>query len=151
MAETSSGGWVRNAATSAASTRPCASASGAISAASGLACSSTRASASATDISATSLLLCAVTAGLAAALLDQADALDAHAALDRLGHVVDGQAGDRHGGERLHLHAGRTRHLGGRAHLQPGKLGICLDLDRDLGQGQGMTERDQLVRPLRRE
>ena len=40
------------------------------------------------------LALHSVMAGLAAALLDQADALDTHAALDRLHHVVDREAGD---------------------------------------------------------
>src|SRR5262249_59554140 len=43
----------------------------------------------------------AIAAGLAAALLDQPDAFDAHAALDRLRHVVDRQARGRHGGQRL--------------------------------------------------
>ena len=37
----------------------------------------------------------AIVARFAAALFDQTNALDAHAALDRLHHVVDGEAGDR--------------------------------------------------------
>src|SRR5262245_43906576 len=102
MAETLAGGWVRSAATSSASTRPCASPSGAACAGSGSAPASTRASASATGISATTLLLCPVVTRLAAALLDQPDALDAHAALHRLHHVVDGEAGDRNCRQRFH-------------------------------------------------
>jgi hypothetical protein len=52
MADTSDGGWVRNAVTSCASTRPWACANGAVSAGSGAASLSTRASASATGIKA---------------------------------------------------------------------------------------------------
>src|SRR6188472_2095391 len=36
----------------------------------------------------------------------QADGLDAHRAVDGLAHVVDGQRGDGHGRQRLHLHPG---------------------------------------------
>src|SRR5512143_2494949 len=100
MAETAAGGCVRCAARSAVSTRPWPSCSATVSAGNGSAPASTRCNASATGINAMILRLRAVVAGLAAALLQQADALDAHAALDRLDHVVDGQAGDRHRGER---------------------------------------------------
>ena len=48
----------------------------------------------------------AIVTGFAALLFDQADAVDHHAALDRLDHVVDGQARDRDGGQRLHFDAG---------------------------------------------
>src|SRR5215475_1099401 len=99
MAETVAGGWERRALTSSASTRPCAARSGAVSTPRGPACSSTRASASATAIRATDSLLRAVTARSAAALLDQANALDAHAAFNRLHHVVDGQTRQRHCGQ----------------------------------------------------
>ena len=40
-------------------------------------------------------------AGLAAALVRQADVGDAHALIDRLAHVVDGEGGDRDGGQAL--------------------------------------------------
>src|SRR4051794_3738089 len=53
----------------------------------------------------------AVVARLAALLFNQVDALDAHTALHRLDHVVDGEAGDRHSRKRLHLNSGRTRYL----------------------------------------
>src|SRR5690242_18804149 len=48
----------------------------------------------------------AVVPGLAALLLDEMDALDADAALDRLHHVVDGEARNGHGSERFHLNTG---------------------------------------------
>src|SRR5262245_23465247 len=136
MAETLAGGWVRSATTSSASTRPCASPSGVACAGSGAAPASTRASASATGISATISLLRPVVTRLAAALLDQPDALDAYAALHRLHHVVDGEAGDRHRGQRLHLDPGRAGDLHGRAHVEARQRAVWLDVDRDLGHGQ---------------
>src|SRR6185437_12325579 len=51
-------------------------------------------------------------ARLAAALFEQPDIADDHAAVDRLAHVVDRQQADLHGGERLHLDAGRPERLG---------------------------------------
>src|SRR5919204_3664419 len=42
----------------------------------------------------------------ASALADQPDRLDAHAAIDGLAHVIDGERRDGDGGERLHLDAG---------------------------------------------
>ena len=45
-----------------------------------------------------------------------------HAAVDRLGHVVDGEAGDRDGGERLHLDAGLAGDLGGGADAEAGQV-----------------------------
>src|ERR1700722_844965 len=127
MADTSAGGWVRNATRSSASTRPWACASSAASAAKGNASRNTRASACATGINATArspmlqlslarAILGAIAPRFAAALLDQANALDAHAALDRLHHVVDGETGDRHRGQRLHLDTGLAGHLGSGAH-----------------------------------
>src|SRR5262245_17638400 len=116
MADTSAGGCVRSAAKSAVSTRPCASLSGQSSGASGFASASTRASASATGINAMRLRPRSIAPGLSAALLDQANALDTHASLYRLHHVVDGEAGDRDGGERLHLNTGLAGHLDGGAH-----------------------------------
>src|SRR3546814_8155438 len=38
---------------------------------------------------------------------------DAHAAVDRLAHVVDGEGGDGDGGERLHLDASAPLQLAG--------------------------------------
>src|SRR5262245_11169059 len=150
MGETPAGGCVRNAARSAASTAPWASASGVGCAGSGSAAASTRDSASATGISATGSLLCFVVSGLAASLLHEADALDAHAALGRLHHVVDGEAGHRDRGQRFHLDAGLAGDLDGGAHLEAGQLTVGLELDGDLGYGEGMAQRDQLVRALAR-
>src|SRR6185503_14873565 len=131
MADRSAGGCVRRAATSAASTRPAASVSGASARGSGSTPSSTRASASATDNNDAMLLLGLmilgpIVAGLAALLLQQPDARDGHAFLDRLDHVVDGQAGDRHRGERLHLHPGLADDLDGRLHHEAGQAVIRL-------------------------
>ena len=44
--------------------------------------------------------------GFPAFLLDEAHTFDDHRFIDRLQHVVERQAGDRHGGQRLHLDAG---------------------------------------------
>src|SRR5947209_19992949 len=124
MAETAAGGCERSAARSAASTRPLASAIGTFSAGSGSTPSSTRESASSTERSAISVLGRSVEARLAAALLDQPDRLDAHAAFQRLGHVVERETGDRDRGERLHLHAGPPGHLGGGADDQAGQIAV---------------------------
>ena len=110
MAETSAGGCVRSAARSSASTRPSASASGTAPRAAASTPSSTRCERLGDRQQRhVSYSFARYWPRFAAALLDQPDALDAHAALDRLHHVVDGQAGDRDGGERLHLDAGLAR------------------------------------------
>src|SRR6476469_3482712 len=124
MAETLAGGCVRNALRSRVRMRPWASDKMASSDGRGAACASTRSSASATDSNATSLLLCAKMAAAAAALLDEPDAFDAHAAVDRLHHVVDGQAGNCHGGERLHLDAGLACDFDAGRHFEAGQAGI---------------------------
>src|ERR1700736_3845020 len=113
MAERAAGGCERRAARSAASTRPLASAIGTFSDGSGSTPSSTRESASSTERCAISVLGRLGDAGRAAALLDEPDPLDAHAAFECLGHVVDREAGDRDRGERLHLYPGSPGHLGG--------------------------------------
>src|ERR1700694_463850 len=148
MAERAAGGCERRAARSAASTRPLASAIGMVSDGSGSTPSSTRESASSTERSAISVLGRLVDARLAAALLEEPDRLDAHAAFERLGHVVDRETGDRDRGERLHLHAGPSGHLGGGANDQAGQVAIGLDLDLHLGERERMAERDQLMGAL---
>src|SRR5580700_409232 len=120
MAETSAGGWVRRALRSRARTRPAAASSGTSSAAKGAACAKTWSSASATEINATSLLPNAIMAAAAAAFFHEPDALDAHAALDRFHHVIDGEAGDRYGGERFHLDAGLAGNFHARCHADAG-------------------------------
>src|SRR5688572_20345561 len=132
----SSGGCVRNAFTSCDRTRPHASSSATRSSSSAVAPSSTAFSASATGISAMALLRNLEVSGLAALLFDQADALDADAAIDRLHHVVDRQAADRDRGQRFHLDAGATGDLDGRAHAAAGKLAVGFTVALDLRQEQ---------------
>src|SRR5262245_12746392 len=117
----SSGGCVRSAFTSCDRTLPWASSSATRSSPSGVASSSTAFSASATGISAMVSLRRLEVPGFAALLFDQADALDADAAVRGLHHVVDREAADRDGRQRLHFDAGRTGHLDGRAHATAGK------------------------------
>src|SRR5262249_14987438 len=66
-------------------------------------------------------LLGLIRSRFAAALGDEANAFDAHAALDRLDHVVDGETGDRHCGQRLHLDPGAAADLHGGADLEGGR------------------------------
>src|SRR6202140_3457754 len=156
MAETSAGGWVRNAERSSASTRPWACASGAASAAKGAASRNTKASACATGINATarspmlSLSWGSVAPRFAAAFFDQPNALDAHAALDRLHHVIDGEAGDRYRRQRFHLDTGLTGHMDGGAHDEARQLAVRFDLHRDLGNRDGMAQGNELVGPFPR-
>src|ERR687884_1719164 len=107
MAEAAKGGWVRSDATSAARVRPAHSAIGTVSASTGRAMPArTRRRASSTGRRLMLSRLRRVGAGTAAALLEEADALDAHGAVGGLHHVINGEAGDRDGGQRLHLDAG---------------------------------------------
>ena len=55
-------------------------------------------------------------AGPAAGLLHEANTGERHRPIDRLAHIVDGEAGDRDRGQRLHLHSGLGLDLGGRFH-----------------------------------
>ena len=87
---------------------------------------------------------------LAAALVDQPHRFDAHSPIDRLSHVVDGEAGDRGGGQCLHLDAGRSDRLGLGAHDDAGKRFIEREVDRHLGQGDRVAERNQFVGALGR-
>ena len=89
-------------------------------------------------------------AALAAALLNQPDAFDAHAALDRLDHVVDGEAGDRHGGQCFHLDAGLAGDLDPRGHGNARQLRVGYGVDLDLSEQQRVAERDQFVGALGR-
>ena len=74
----------------------------------------------------------------------EAHALDAHAAVDRLGHVVDREAGDGDGGQRLHLDAGRADAARLRPDREAGQGLVGGDVDRDLAELQRMAERDQV-------
>src|SRR4029079_12680199 len=137
MAEASKGGWVRRAARSSASTRPCAWFSRTVSASSGSRPAVTRARASATESSA--MASAAVDAGAAAGLLDQPDAGELDVTVDRLHHVVEGEASDGHRCQRFHLDSGLGVDLGGRFDTEPGGLPRRRELDGDLGERQRMT------------
>ncbi|PAV93356.1 hypothetical protein WR25_14250 [Diploscapter pachys] len=84
----------------------------------------------------------------AAGLFEQADVRDRHRAIHRLRHVVDGEQGDRHGGQCLHLDAGLAVGGGQRGR---GDAGIVQrQVERDAGEGQGVAERDEVRGFLRR-
>jgi hypothetical protein len=79
---------------------------------------------------------------LAACFFEEVDVLDFDALVERFGHVVDGERGDRGGGERLHLDTSLRGSGGGGddAHA----AGFHGDLDIGMREGQGMAERNQL-------
>jgi len=81
----------------------------------------------------------------AAALLQEPDALDAHAAVHRFHHVIDREAGNRDGGERLHLDSGWSGDFDARGDGNPRQPGINNKIDFDLRDGKGMTEWNQFV------
>lgn len=82
-------------------------------------------------------------------LLHQPHIADDHPPVNGLAHVVDGQQPDLHGRQRFHFHAGLPVRLGAhRAADGPIRL-IQFEVDRDLGQRQRVTQRDQIRRPLR--
>ena len=66
--------------------------------------------------------------------------LDAHAAVDRLAHVVDGERRHRDRGQRLHLDPGPAGDPAGGADPDAAVLGLRRQLDRDRGQRQRMAE-----------
>ncbi len=74
------------------------------------------------------------------------DAFDGHAALHRLDHVIDRQAGDRYRGQRFHLHAGLAGNLDRGAHDQAGQLVVGRYLHLNLGDRQRMAKRNKLMR-----
>ena len=82
-------------------------------------------------------------ARFAAAFLDQPDLLDAHAPVDRLGHVVDREAGDGDGGQRLHLDAGRPQAARLGPHNEAGQGVIGGDVDQKV---LALTERSKIAR-----
>src|SRR5680860_1758700 len=143
MAEASKGGCVSVAARSSASTRPYASPRGIRSTSSGPSPFSTRASASSTGSRAIGSGR-AEGAGAAAGLLDQPNAGEGHGAVDRLAHVVEGEARDGNRGQRLHFHARLAFDFGRGFHAQTDGVALRREVERDLGEGQGMAERDQL-------
>src|SRR6266849_8853532 len=92
-------------------------------------------------------ILAAEGAALAAALFLQADALQGHAPVHGLAHVVDSQAGHADSGERFHLHpgAGQNPHRG--LDVQQVVFGKG-KIKADRSQGQGMAQGDELAGAL---
>ena len=80
----------------------------------------------------------------------ETDVLDPHALIGGLHHVVDCQARDGHGGQRLHLDAGLARHLHLRRHANAGKAFVEGAIDLHPGDQERVAKRYQLVRALRR-
>src|SRR5262245_27095795 len=91
-----------------------------------------------------------VRAAATAALLDQTDAADRHAAIDRLAHVVEGQRRDRDRGERLHLDPGARLHAYPALDGDARRRVIGRELDVDVREREWVAERDQFRRSLRR-
>ena len=77
-------------------------------------------------------------AGAAAALLLEPDRLDCDASIDALAHVIDGEAGDCHGGKRLHFHTGPAEDPDGRFDLKE-DIAWRREVDLDPRQGKGMA------------
>ena len=89
-------------------------------------------------------------ARFSAAFLDQPHVDDAHAAVDRLAHVVDGERGDGHGGQRLHLDAGAIERAHGRQDFDARPPVVVSRRQRhvDAGDPHRMTQRDELAGAL---
>src|SRR5262249_56800737 len=79
----------------------------------------------------------------AAALADQPDRSQRHLAIDRLAHVVEGEAGDGHGGEGLHLRPRAGLHPHPALDAHPAR-GVGREFQIDVQERQGMAERDQI-------
>src|SRR5216117_807840 len=85
----------------------------------------------------------------AARLFEQPHLLDFHPPVHRLHHVVDGEQGDGHRRERLHLHSRPPDRLGGGADPHARERLIERGLDLYVVEPQGVTQRDQFRRALR--
>ncbi len=83
-------------------------------------------------------------AALAAELLQHPHAVDGHAAVHGLAHVVDGQRSDAGGGQRFHLHAGLPGQLAAGDYVhRVFTLGGQFDLDA--GEQQRVAQRNQFM------
>src|SRR5262245_23317667 len=85
---------------------------------------------------------------LAATLLDQSQTVDVRGAIERLGSVVETEGGDRRRRERLHLDAGAIPCAHRGADADRAGLFVWLDDDLRSGDGDRMTERQQVGRAL---
>ncbi len=77
-----------------------------------------------------------VGAGFAAAFVNQADIADAHAFVGGLHHVIDGEGGDRDGGQRFHLDPGLAHQLAGGGDIDRVARSVQRQLDLDRGERQ---------------
>src|ERR1700712_2250761 len=85
-------------------------------------------------------------AGAPALLALQPDRVHRRGRIERLDHVVQRETGDRHGGERLHLHPGAVGAAGGRLDAH---LGLAhLEVHRHARERDGVAERDEVRRAL---
>ena len=87
-------------------------------------------------------------AALAAGLFHQMDLAQLHPLVHGLAHIVDGQQGRGNAGQSLHLHAGDTGGLDGAEGFHGLPLRQEPEIHAHLGQGQRMTEGDQLAGAL---
>src|ERR687897_402118 len=90
----------------------------------------------------------AIGAAAPSRLLPQGDVADDHAAVDRLAHVVDGEARDRAGGHRLHLDTGAVDGLDLRLDLDV--VVFDAEVDEHRADQQRVAQGDQIGRALGR-
>ncbi|MNZ78117.1 hypothetical protein D3C78_966810 [compost metagenome] len=83
-------------------------------------------------------------AALAAELFQHAHAIDDHAAINCLAHIVNGQRSDTGSGQRFHFHAGLPGQLATGNDVD-GVIAFGTELDLDAGQQQRVAQRDQVT------
>src|SRR5437763_5397778 len=86
-----------------------------------------------------------------ARLLEQPHFFDHHAAVGGFHHVVDRQQRDRHRRESFHLHPRPPHRLGGGPDPHPRQCLVERRRHLHVVEAEGMAQRNQLRRPLRRE
>ncbi len=89
-------------------------------------------------------LLRTLGARFATGLRRHLDPADDHRSVDRLQHVEQGKAGDRDGGQRLHLDARLSLGADLRIDAEAGQRLIGRDPNLDMGQWQRMAQRNEL-------
>ncbi len=89
-------------------------------------------------------------ARLAAVLFEQAHAVDDHAAVHRLAHVVDGEQADLHRGERFHFNAGAAAGFGGDGAVDAAVLRLQIEVHRHTVEGDGVAQGNEVGGALAR-
>ena len=92
--------------------------------------------------------VCNIVARLAAMFFDKPDRADHGIALHGLHHVIERKRRDTDGCQRLHLYAGGAAGLDRRADDDAPFIALRRKFNRCTGNGQRMTERDQVRRAL---